>query len=75
IVSNLGDNTIDTIVWDFGDGNIATGTLTPTHRYAYPDEYMVTLTVTDSGGNVGSDTLQVTIGGVIRFLPIVIKAP
>ena len=54
-----------TIVWDFGDGTTATGTLTPTHTYEYGGvaaiTYTVTLTVTDDDGGVGVDTLTVYI--------------
>jgi hypothetical protein len=50
-----------TITWDFGDGNTADGTLTPSHMYAAAGTYSVTLTVTDSRGEAGSDTLVVTV--------------
>jgi chitodextrinase len=50
-----------TIVWDFGDGSVVTGTLTPTHVYYNKGTYTVTLTVTDDDGGVGSDTLSVTV--------------
>jgi uncharacterized repeat protein (TIGR01451 family) len=49
------------IVWDFGDGTTATGTLTPTHVYSEPAILVVTLTVTDDDGAVGSDTMTVTV--------------
>jgi subtilase family serine protease/PKD repeat protein len=47
------------IVWDFGDGAKETGTLTPSHVFAAPGVYTVTLTVTDPHGSSGSDSLQV----------------
>jgi uncharacterized membrane protein/PKD repeat protein/uncharacterized protein YegL len=50
-----------TFVWDFGDDNGATGTLTPTHVYEAIGFYTVTLTVSDSFGHVVSDTLQLTV--------------
>ena len=50
-----------TIAWDFGDGGIAMGTLTPTHSYSAAGVYTVTLTVTDDDGGVGQDTLTVTV--------------
>ncbi len=53
-----------TIQWNFGDGNNASGGLTPTHRYANVGTYTVTLTVTDDDGGVGSDTLSVTVQNV-----------
>ncbi|MFA4836842.1 MAG: PKD domain-containing protein, partial [Dehalococcoidia bacterium] len=49
------------IQWDFGDGNIATGTLTPMHQYRDTGTYTVTLTVTDKDGGKGIDTLTVTV--------------
>jgi PKD repeat protein len=53
-----------TIDWDFGDGNTASGTLTPTHVYADNGVYTVTLTVTDDDGGMGTDTLTVMVNNV-----------
>jgi hypothetical protein len=51
---------VHTIEWNFGDGNTATGTLTPTHIYTDIRQfYTVTLTVTDDDGGVGADSLIV----------------
>ena len=50
-----------TIGWDFGDANAASGTLSPTHTYLDDGTYTVTLTVTDSGGRTGQDTLTVVV--------------
>lgn len=37
--------------WDFGDGTtLANGGLNPSHTYAHPGNYQVTLTVTDAAG-------------------------
>ena len=52
------------IQWDFGDGNTASGTLTPTHSYGDNGVYTVTLTITDTGGAAMSDTLLVTVANV-----------
>lgn len=49
------------IEWDFGDGGGESGTLTPTHVYANPGVFTVTLTVTDDDGGVGSDSLEVEV--------------
>lgn len=51
----------DTVLWDFGDGSTASGTLTPNHIFADNGVYTVTLTVTDSLGGVGTDFLLVTV--------------
>ncbi|WP_416350892.1 PKD domain-containing protein [Rivularia sp. UHCC 0363] len=50
-----------TIEWDFGDSFVATGILEPTHTYATPGTYNVTLTITDSDGAATQDILTVTV--------------
>jgi len=65
--SNFTDPGIEdthTIEWDFGDGEYATDTMSPTHAYDQTGEYTVTLTVTDDGGGVGTDTLTVSVNTV-----------
>jgi hypothetical protein len=54
----------ETIHWDFGDGETTTGTLTPSHAYDDNGEYTVTLTITDGEGDVGEDSLVVTVDNV-----------
>jgi protocatechuate 3,4-dioxygenase beta subunit len=49
------------IWWDFGDGFTSSGTVTSSHTYAAEGVYTATLTVTDSDGGVGSDTVVVTV--------------
>jgi hypothetical protein len=56
------------IHWDFGDGGAASGVLTPTHVYADNGVYTATLTVTDTLGGVGVDSLQVTVGNAAPLL-------
>jgi len=62
----------ESIAWDFGDGTVITGTLTPTHTYADDGVYTVTLAVTDTLGGVGQDSLQVTVDNVA---PVVAAGP
>ncbi|QEE62511.1 PKD domain-containing protein [Salinibacterium sp. dk2585] len=59
--SSDSDGTIAGYVWDFGDGNTATG-VTASHSYAEAGSYTVTLTVTDNGGasNSTSKTVEAT---------------
>jgi subtilase family serine protease/PKD repeat protein len=60
------------IHWDFGDGSVADGTLTPTHAFALPGTRTVTFTVTDDDGGAGTDTLTVTVANVA---PVVEAGP
>ena len=48
--------------WDFGDGTTATDQ-NPTHTYAAPGTYTVTLTVTDENGFAATTAQQVTVPG------------
>lgn len=51
-----------TYLWNFGDGTTSTAA-NPTHTYTVNGGYAVTLTVTDSHGDVSApDTAMVTIG-------------
>ncbi len=57
------DSAADThsLIWDFGDGKAASGTLTPVNTYADNGRYTVTLTVVDDDGAVGDDSLIVVV--------------
>ena len=50
-----------TLTWDFGDGNTASGTLTPSHVYVDDGSYTVTLTVVDNDGGSSTASLLVTV--------------
>jgi hypothetical protein len=52
--------------WDFGDGTVAF-TRVPTHTYAKPGRYVVTLTVTNAAGQISRE-LALTIG-MLRSAP------
>lgn len=60
--SNDSDGEIVNYNWDFGDGSTSTEK-SVTHQYSSPDNYPVTLTVTDNSGGVSLVQQQVTIGG------------
>ena len=54
------DGTIASYAWDFGDGATATG-VAPTHTYTSSDLFTVTLTVTDDGATIDTDSTTATI--------------
>jgi hypothetical protein len=47
------------ILWDFGDGSTAAGSLTPTHAYSDCGTFTARLTVTDASGASGTGSLTV----------------
>ncbi|MBI4639969.1 MAG: VCBS repeat-containing protein, partial [Candidatus Tectomicrobia bacterium] len=53
-----------TITWDLGDSTIASGTLTPTHRYLDNGTFTVTLAVRNAAGKEASDTLTISVHNV-----------
>ena len=61
-----------TYSWDFGDGGTATGA-TPTHTYAFPNNYLATLTVTDDGSPSLSDS-DVASVSVLATIPAQVTA-
>ena len=62
------------VLWQFGDGGLVTGTLTPTHTYSDDGDYAVTLRVTDTGGLVGTDSLVVAVSNVAPSVSITASA-
>lgn len=61
IISDPGILDTHTFIWDFGDGNSDSDTLTPTHSYEECGVYTVSLTATDKDGDKGVDYLDVTV--------------
>lgn len=52
------DGTIQSYLWDFGDGATSTEA-NPTHLYTAGGEYVATLTITDNGGTQTTQTVRV----------------
>ena len=52
------DGSVQSYTWDFGDGGTANG-VSPTHDYAAPGSYLVTLTVADDDGATAVSTQTV----------------
>jgi uncharacterized delta-60 repeat protein len=73
--SSDADGTIAAYEWSFGDGTGAAGAA-PSHSYATPGTYIVTLTVTDDDGIASSTTGTITIReapAVIREAPVALS--
>ncbi len=62
------DGNIVSYLWNFGDGNTATG-VSPTHIFTTADIYDVVLTVTDNSGDTATDTVVITISDVANIVP------
>jgi len=67
-----GPDDTHTIVWNLGDGTSIVDTLAFDHAYKAPGVYIVTLTVTDDDGGIGSDTAVIDIKYWL-YLPLVPK--
>jgi PKD repeat protein len=55
------DGTIASRSWDFDDGSTSTAQ-NPSHTFAAPGEYTVSLTVTDDEGRTDTDVQVITVG-------------
>ncbi|MCA1819733.1 MAG: thrombospondin type 3 repeat-containing protein, partial [Halobacteriales archaeon] len=62
--SQPGDSPVVAWSWDFGDGGSSTQQ-DPSHTYAQPGTYVVTLTVTDQDGDQSSSTITIQVEGPV----------
>ena len=63
------------LLWLFGDGQTASGSLTPSHRYLQPGRYPVRLVVRSAEGVVVSDHLEVVVADLgCRSEPVVLRS-
>jgi PKD repeat protein len=62
--TDAGVNDTHTVAWTFGDGGSQAGGATASHTYTSNGVWLVTASVTDDEGAVGTDSLQVTIDDV-----------
>ncbi|MEM8778992.1 MAG: PKD domain-containing protein, partial [Cyanobacteria bacterium P01_G01_bin.49] len=58
---DLGILDAQTVTWNFGDGQTATGIFNPTHSYEADGVYLVSLTVTNRDGAMTTFTLEVVV--------------
>ena len=64
------DGTIVSWNWDFGDSS-SDNLQNPSHTYAFPGTYEVTLRVTDDGGKTSFITKNVTVNPLVNQAPII----
>jgi PKD repeat protein len=55
-----GNDTIQSYVWDYGDGNSGNGQ-TSTHVYQTPNRYKVILEITDEDGNTSTTSKEINV--------------
>jgi PKD repeat protein len=61
VFTDVGTLDTHTIAWGFGDGNVDSGTLTPSHTFTATGDYMVLLSVEDDDLGVGTASITITV--------------
>lgn len=69
VVTDPGNDTPLTYLWEFGDGNISAD-VTPTHSYLDHGTYTVALTVTDPDGGISVRTTSTAV--ILNVAPVVV---
>lgn len=62
------DGVITSFRWNFGDNSVEATGATVSHTYAAPDDYVVTLTITDDFGQIVTTSRTVAIVGIEPFV-------
>ena len=65
LFDNISTGPVVSSSWNFGDNNTSTEP-DPTHTYAAPGTYSVTLTVTDASGRTDTETQQITVSAPVQ---------
>ena len=66
--SSDSDGQIQSFAWDFGDESAQGSGLVVSHTYAAPDDFTVTLTVTDEFGASVSTSQTLDVTGIVPFV-------
>jgi PKD repeat protein len=59
-------------LWDFGDGGSTSTDADPMHVFTEDGQYTVTLTVSDAGGEMGVDTIEMDVGNHAPVVTILV---
>jgi|GEM_PF-4039173 len=66
VATGTGGSSPQTITWNFGDGNTASGPLV-THAFGSPGTYTVSAVLTDAAGAQASGTLELVVSPPLRL--------